>query len=449
MIKEILKEIGTAYYVGGYVRDKILGIDSKDIDIEVFGLSYEYLADLLKEFGKVDLVGKSFGVLKVNINGQDYDFNLPRRDSKNGIGHKGFSIEVDHSMTIEEAASRRDFTINSISMDREGNIIDPFNGVQDIKNRILQPTSEAFKEDSLRVLRGFQFAARFNMVASEKCKEYSKEMIAEYSDLPKERIWEEWKKWASKGNYYTASLKYLKDSGWISLYPALNALFDLEQDNVFHPEGSVYKHTGLVLDHIAQVCKRERISGENRLVLVFAALCHDMGKAVCTERKYSEKYQREVVTSYQHEKLGVPIAEEFLQSIGCPISIIKKVLPLVEYHMVLQVSSKIVKKLSEKVEPASILELCYVIEADQCGRHPLPKKISDNLIHLYYIAKKEGVLYNKPEKIVSGQDVVDFGYGPGPITGKIVKKLYQMQLNESFQTKEQGLSRIHSFVRSL
>lgn len=149
---------GRAYLVGGFVRDWVMSNGKsleeesyKDIDIEVFGLSYEKLEQILSKFGKVDLVGKSFGVLKLTtFSGVDYDFNLPRRDSKNGIGHKGFDVVVDHTLSIEEAASRRDFTINSMSIDIDGNLIDPFNGKEAIKYGLLIPTSKAFSEDSLR-----------------------------------------------------------------------------------------------------------------------------------------------------------------------------------------------------------------------------------------------------------------------------------------------------------
>lgn len=339
MLQQIFKSIqnnnGSAYLVGGFVRDKFLDIESKDIDIEVFGLDYDKLSEILSSFGKVDSVGKSFRVLKLFCNGQDYDFNLPRRDSKNGIGHKGFSVVVDHTMTIEEAAARRDFTINSISIDVNGNIIDPYNGQFDIQNRILKPTSEAFKEDSLRVLRGLQFSARFNMNPSVDCCMDAIEMKADYVNLPKERVWEEWNKWASKGKHYSTSLKYLKSVGWTSLYPELNAIYGVEQDFQFHPEGTVDIHTGFVLDNMAEICDRENVTGEDRLVLIFAALCHDFGKATTTKLEFKAKYNREVITSNRHAQEGVSISNNFLRSIGCPEKIIERVLPLVKEHMIL------------------------------------------------------------------------------------------------------------------
>lgn len=460
MLQQIFKSIqnnnGRAYLVGGYVRDFILSNGKsledesfKDIDIEVFGLSYDELIKILSEFGKVDLVGKSFGVIKLTTkSGIDYDFNLPRRDSKNGIGHKGFTVVVDHTMTIEEAAARRDFTINSISIDVNGNIIDPYNGKFDIENRVLKPTSEAFKEDSLRVLRGFQFSARFNMNPSVGCCMDSVEMKVDYNNLPKERVWTEWEKWASKGKHYSTSLRYLKNVYWSSLYPELHAIYDVKQDFQFHPEGTVDIHTGFVLDHMAEICERENIIGEDRLVLIFAALCHDFGKATTTKLEFKAKYNREVITANGHEAAGGPLTRSFLESIGCPEKIIERVIPLVVNHMVTcqTLSDRAIRRLSVRLGKATIKELCFLIEADHCGRPPLAKKLSDNLIHLIYKATALGIIDGKPEAVVKGQDIVDFGYKPGPIVGKIQKKLYDMQINGKFAVKYDGLSRIKSFV---
>lgn len=455
MLKKIIAEIensgGKVYLVGGYVRDKIMGNTSKDIDIEVFKLSYEKLSDILSKFGKVDLVGKSFGVLKVNINGQDYDFNLPRRDSKNGVGHKDFTIEVDHNMTIEEAASRRDFTINAISIDSEGNIIDPFNGLNDIKNNVLRPVSKAFKQDVLRPLRGFQFSARFNMNPTVGCILDSVELMDGYKYLPKERIWEEWKKWASKGEYFRTSLRFLKNTYWKRLYPELNAIFGVEQDKVFHPEGTVDIHTGYVLEEMFKNCRHLNITGDDKLVLIFAALCHDFGKANTTEKRFSEKHNREIISAIGHEKAGGPLTESFLNSIGCPKNIIERVIPLVENHMVAcqKLSDNAIRRLSNRLGKATIEELCLLIMSDHNGRPPIEKGISENLWYLIIRSTKLGLLNGKPESIVKGQDIVDFGFEPGPIVGKIYKKLYNMQLNGKFFNKEDGLSRIESFIGQL
>jgi tRNA nucleotidyltransferase (CCA-adding enzyme) len=449
ILKTIFSEIeklgGKAYFVGGFVRDFILGIDSKDTDIEVFNICYDRLQGLLSEFGKVDLVGKSFGVLKVNIDGKDYDFSLPRRDNKIGISHKDFSVTVDPFMTIEQAAARRDFTINSMSMDINYNIIDPYNGRNDLHYGMLKPTSKAFNEDVLRLIRGFQFSARFNMVATDELKTIALELSKEYHTLPKERIWEEWKKWAIKGKYYTSSLNYLLDTGLHTLYPEISNLIGLEQNPEWHPEGNVFIHTGYVLDAMGQLCDSNNVDDDTRLVLIFAALTHDFGKAVTTEVIDGK------ITSRNHERMGVPIAEKFLNSIGCPQYIIEKVLPLVREHMAANIvlSDKAIRNLSNRLDKANIYLLSILIMADQFGRPPRPRQASDKVIHLVYRASKLDVLYNKPPMIITGQDLIDNDFVPGPLMGKILKKLYQMQLDGSFSDKEGGLSRIKSFISQL
>ena len=150
---------GRALIVGGWVRDRLLGIDAKDLDIEVFGIAPERLKDLVAAFGRVDTVGEAFTVYKV----AGLDVSLPRRESKTGKGHKGFRVEGDPSLSFDDAARRRDFTINAISFDPlTGEFIDPFHGREDLDARLLRIVDRTtFADDSLRVLRALQFAARF------------------------------------------------------------------------------------------------------------------------------------------------------------------------------------------------------------------------------------------------------------------------------------------------
>lgn len=427
ILEKIQSVGGKAYYVGGYVRDKILGINSKDIDVEVFGLSYEKLADILSRFGKVDIVGKSFGVAKISFEGIDYDFSLPRRDSKTGVSHKDFLIEVDHSMTIEEAASRRDFTINSISMDIDGNIIDPFGGVSDLKNGILQPTSEAFKEDVLRFLRGGQFSARFNMVAHPILAEYLKESFSELNNLPKERIWGEFQK-LSRGKYFSRFIQYMTETGLSNFFPELNDIFGVKQEENWHPEGTVDIHTGLVMDYLG-------IIGESRIEIILACLCHDFGKPLTTEIRNGK------ITSHGHEKAGGPIARSFLERIGCPPKIIAKVIPLVENHMVFEkLSDKAIRKLAERLMPANIEELSLVLKADKSGRPPIIPNF-ENITFLIERAAELGCLFEKQKPLFKGQDLIDIGLTPGKHFNKILKDLYKMQMRGTIN-RDSNLSKI-------
>lgn len=438
---------GQALFVGGCVRDKLLGKQSKDQDIEVYGISYEKLERILSCFGSVDLVGKSFGIIKLKSGNEEFDFSLPRLDSKNGIGHKGFSVTVSSDLSIEEASKRRDFTINSIAMDFSGKIYDPNNGCEDLENKILNPTSEYFKEDVLRVLRAYKFIARYNFVASNKLIEFSKEMITEYNTLPIERIWCEWKDWAARGKGYLNSLKFLNEIGWSKLYPELHAIYGVKQEPKWHPEGTVDIHTGFVLEAMAEICEREAITGEDRLVLIFSALTHDFGKATHTQILEDGK-----ITSKGHEAASGPLARSFLESIGCPENIIEQVVVLVENHMLwMEMSDKHIRKVAAKLAAGktNFKMLTYLLEADRSGRPPLPRELCPGQIKNRERAIELGCWEDKPVAIIRGQDIIDLGYKPGPIVGKIVKKLYEMQLNGSFSDRETGLKRIKSFEASL
>ena len=209
----LVKAGGQPFVVGGFVRDKLMGLDSKDIDIEVHGLGADTVARVLSRFGKVDEVGKSFGVLKVSFGGEDLDVSLPRTDSKTGEGHTGFDVSVDPHMGIEAALARRDFTINAIAMTPDGQLVDPFGGARDIKNRRLSAVSDAFSEDPLRVMRGVQFAARFGMTMDERTAKMSRDLLPEIDKLPTERIWGEWEKIGSKGKDFTSLERTLEQVG--------------------------------------------------------------------------------------------------------------------------------------------------------------------------------------------------------------------------------------------
>jgi tRNA nucleotidyltransferase/poly(A) polymerase len=214
---------GHALLVGGCVRDQVLGIESKDIDIEVHGpVTPEALIRHLEIRGRVDTVGQSFGVIKF---GQDVDVSFPRRDSKAGSGHTGFTVEFDQSMTVEEALSRRDFTINSMALDAvTGELHDPFKGQLDLLSHTIRHTSdETFADDPLRVLRGVQFASRFGFVFATKTAQLAREMVGRFSELSVERVWVEWEKILTKGQSMQAVTEALIDTGWIEHFPEWGA----------------------------------------------------------------------------------------------------------------------------------------------------------------------------------------------------------------------------------
>ncbi|TVP76346.1 MAG: HD domain-containing protein, partial [Puniceicoccaceae bacterium] len=313
---------GRALLVGGCVRDGLLGIPAKDIDMEVYGLHANAVEAALKPHFRLDTVGRAFGVLI--LKGHAIDLALPRRESRIGPKHTDFKVEGDPTMSPHEAAARRDFTINAISCDPlTGEILDPYHGVADLQARCLRHVSAAFSEDPLRVLRGMQFIARFGLEAAPETVELCRALSPEH--LPMERLWEEWKKLLLKGRTIASGLYFLKDCGWLRHFPELEALDGCAQDPKWHPEGDVWQHTGHCLDAYAA----HRIGDEwEDLIVGLAVLCHDMGKPDTT---YTDEDGR--IRSPRHDILGVPVAKRFLERLTRQKKIFADVLPLVEQHM--------------------------------------------------------------------------------------------------------------------
>ena len=232
---------GRALLVGGAVRDMLLGTEVKDLDVEVFGLDAQELLDVASSLGDADVHGASFAVVKVAVQSHGekvhVDLSLPRVESKSGSGHRGFTVEGRPELSVEEAASRRDFTVNAMSWDPlTEELLDPFNGQADLEQGILRATSKKFGEDPLRVLRGMQFASRFDLHMDNDTVQVCKDLVFEFNTLSTDRVCEEWRKWA-KGRVPSAGLKVLLETGWLAHFPELEALCDTPQDHIRHPEG--------------------------------------------------------------------------------------------------------------------------------------------------------------------------------------------------------------------
>jgi tRNA nucleotidyltransferase (CCA-adding enzyme) len=282
-------ELTRTYLVGGCVRDALIGIPHKDFDIEVFGVSYDQLVATLSRFGRTDLVGRSFGVVKLKIGEYIFDFTIPRRDSKVASGHKGFEIQFDENISPREAASRRDFTVNAIMYDpRTHELLDFFGGEADLRRRILRHTSDAFTEDPLRVLRGMQFASRFNLQPAPETIELCRSIKNSFHELAVERVREEWFKWAEKSATPSIGLHFLRDTEWLEHFPELQSILGVPQDPEWHPEGDVFIHTCHCCDAMATLPEWQSADPESRIVYMLAVLLHDVGKAVTTDHQLKD-----------------------------------------------------------------------------------------------------------------------------------------------------------------
>jgi hypothetical protein len=200
--QDIVDKNGKIFQVGGAVRDLYLGKESKDLDIVITGIPSNDLEGILKKYGKVDMVGASFGVIKFTPpGGEEIDIAIPRTEKKTGAGYQGFDVSADHTLPIEKDLERRDFTINSIAKDSDGTIIDPFGGVKDLDAKLIKLTNpQAFADDPLRMLRAIQFASRFDFKIDEETFEAIKRNAMTIAEISKERILIEFDKIVNKGN---------------------------------------------------------------------------------------------------------------------------------------------------------------------------------------------------------------------------------------------------------
>ena len=432
--------LSRACLVGGCVRDALLELPVKDYDVECFGVSYEDLAGELSKWGRTDLVGKSFGVIKLTTrSGLEYDFAIPRRDNKTGIGHKGFEVQFDPDITPEEASSRRDFTINSLMYDpREREVLDFHGGVQDLKDRRLKHTSGAFAEDPLRVLRGMQFAGRFELMADPSTLELCREIKHTFPELPIDRVREEWFKWAIKSRRPSLGICFLEQAGWLDHFPEIAALRRTEQDPVWHPEGDVLSHTCHCLDAAVRLPEWDGAGNEFRIPVMFGVLAHDFGKPETTYREF--KHDRECVVSPGHDETGVPLTESFLDRIGAPNALRKQVPPLVRCHLahLQDITPRSVRRLARRLAPATIEELCAVIQADHNGRPPNPPTTPEGLIRLRAKAEELQLEAAAPKPIVLGRHLIDLGLKPGPEFSRILTAAFEAQLEGKFDDPESG-----------
>ncbi|MDQ3169030.1 MAG: HD domain-containing protein [Acidobacteriota bacterium] len=435
---------GRALIVGGWVRDRLLGLASKDIDIEVFGVEADALKALLDGFGRVDTVGESFTVYKIG----GLDVSLPRRESKTGRGHKGFTVIGDPSLSIEDAARRRDFTINAISFDPlTGEYLDPCHGRDDLDARRLRVVDkDTFADDSLRVLRALQFAARFELTLDDEAKAICRAIALD--DLPAERVWGEIEKLLLAARRPSLGFALALELGVIgTLFPELEALVGCEQEPEWHPEGDVWVHTLQVIDRA-----RERIDDLERpqaLTVMLGALCHDLGKPATTA------FIDGRIRSPFHEEAGVAPATAMLDRLnvhsfdGYDVraqvnGIVANHLKPGAFHKVANVSDGAFRRLALKVD----LELlARVAKADCLGR--VPGNFDCTAMEWFVErARALGVEHGAPKPFVLGRHVLAHGVTPGPHVGAMLKQIYEMQLDGRVTNLDDGLAELDKLIKA-
>lgn len=450
LVVSLRKAGGTVYIVGGFVRDRLMWRSSKDIDLEVYGLDYDQIVEacMKSDIIGVNAVGSSFGVLKVALNDLTVvDITLPRTENKMGRGHRGFMVTPDPNLTPKDAAARRDFTMNSLLMDPiTKEITDFYGGQADILAGKLRHTSPAFSEDPLRVLRAMQFASRFNMTLDTVTAGLCANMLDQYHELPVERVWPEWQKWAL-GMTPSLGIEVLKVTGWLHLYPQLSLLDGCRQDPEWHPEGDVLTHSMHAVNAAACIAARERLNDADRIVLVLAALCHDMGKPTTTSRDDEGR-----IISHGHDQAGVLIADEFLVSIGATQEVRQRVTSLVGEHMwglsIMQ-TKRAVRRLCHRLGQAgnTVHDWARLVEADASGRPPLPRRRPGHAVLAVVDAGEMKLEAAGPKPILMGRHLIDAGLTPGPHFSPILAAAMEAQLDEVFTSLDGALQWLAEYLK--
>lgn len=438
IIKKITEQKGRVLLVGGAVRDLLLGLPTKDLDIEVHGLTIEQLQTILSEFGPVSLVGKAFGVLR--LHGLDIDWSLPRSDSSG----RHPEVKINPYMKIKNAFKRRDLTINAMGIDLNTfELIDPWGGCKDLQNKILRaPDAQLFREDPLRLFRVMQFIGRFGFTPDKELNELCKYM--DLKGISVERIEAEFDKLLLKSVQPSLGIRWLHDIGRLKeIFPELEATVGIKQEPDWHPEGDVFEHTMQAIDAGVPL---EYESTEQKLIALYGLMCHDLGKVTTTKLIDGR------LRSIGHEEAGVPLAKSLLKRITRRVDLINAVEKLVRHHMAPGVFPKsgaklpAYKRLANKLAPDVTMELLAKISlADKRGRNPdsdkpLTIEISE-VAQFLQMAQKANVVYKPEEPVLLGRDL-EGKVEPGPRMGKLLKEAYEIQIDQGITDKDELLKRI-------
>lgn len=452
-ICEAVREAGgRAVLVGGWVRDRIYGFESKDFDIEVYGLDAARLRAVLESIANVNTVGEHFSVYKLVFQRQvenaerdadspspadqnnerfEIDVSIPRRESKSGRGHRAFVIEGDPAMTLAEAARRRDFTINAVMYDPlTGETIDPFGGEEDFKQRVLRAVAaDTFVEDSLRVLRAVQLAARFEMTVEPSTAELCRNI--DLSDLPSERVWGEVEKLLLLADRPSIGLQTALELEVLDkLFPELSELGRL-------PNAAAFTHTALSLDHAAKLTRD--LSKPARIAVMLATMCHELGKPIASKLSDTE--------SIDHASLSIEPTRSVMETLGLHtlggydarsqvLSLVREHLrPTQFYESRAEVSDGAFRRLAQKVD----LDLLHRV-AKACALAGAAASHSIAVDWFIERARELGVEHGPPTPVLLGRHLIEAGHAPGPEMGRVLREVYQLQLDGKVTTLEEALA---------
>ena len=426
---------GRAYYVGGCVRDRLLGIKSEDVDVEVHGVEKRDLEEMIDSLGTRLEYGKSFGIY--SIAGSSLDIALPRKETATGLGHRSFKVDVDAFLGERTAAARRDFTANALMQDvLTGKILDFFGGADDIRSKTLRHINDkSFVEDPLRVFRAAQFAARFGFAVSDETIALCRTI--DITALSSERVYLELEKALTKAPTPSVFFDVLRKMNKLSpFFAELEALIGVKQNPKYHTEGDAYTHTMMVLDAAATF--REKV--KNKTAFMLAALCHDLGKSVSTENE-SGNYH-----AYGHEEKSVGLADSLLRRLTNEKALIKYVKNLTALHMkpnALASAGASVKSTNkmfdESIDPEALI---YLGLSDSIGKLPASPS-NEEFLFKRLDAFKE--IMARPH--VTGNDLVSAGVAPSNSFSDVLSYAHKLRL--AGVEKESALKQTLAYARKL
>lgn len=413
---------GKAFFAGGWVRDKFMNRPSNDIDIETFGLEREHLEQILANFGEVKLVGRAYGVYKID----GLDISMPRREHKTGPKHGDIEVEVDKDLSLPDACIRRDLTINAMLYDPLEEVThDFFCGQDHIFGRSIRHVDPVtFIEDPLRLIRAARFAATLDFGIHMETYRLCAANRLSLLELPKERIFWELEKALMDARKPSKFFNALSSMNVLELlFPELHALKGIDQGNTHHLEGDAFVHSMLAIN-VLPVEERE-------ISVMLATLFHDLGKVACrTEDETGVHF-------YGHHMDGIPLYDSAMGRLTSDVLLTEEVGNLALHHMdvwplIEHCKKKTIRKLASKTD---IYKLLQVHKGDRLGRG-VPASIDhiERIISVYEEVKDE----IKP--MVQGRHLIELGETPGKHFSGILNEIWEAQLNGEFSTVEEGIA---------